>query len=166
MKEKTYQKITGYIKERKWLEGIVNVADVGLAVIIYFMFLILLVTLFLQHKNIELLRVVLVCGISFVLVSVFRHFYNADRPYTKYDFTPVVKKDTPGRSMPSRHIFSVFVIGMAFTWLDWKFGVFIFVIACLMAVERVIAGVHFVRDVLVGAVVGIAAGVIGFYLIP
>lgn len=38
-------------------------------------------------------------------------------------------------------------------------------LAVIMAFERVICGVHFPKDVIAGAVIGIASGIIGFYLI-
>ena len=44
-------------------------------------------------------------------------------------------------------------------------GVFFLIIALLMAIERVIVGVHFPKDVIVGAIIGIVSGVIGFYII-
>ena len=35
----------------------------------------------------------------------------------------------------------------------------------LMAAERVVGGVHFPRDVLAGAAIGILSGVLGFFVI-
>ena len=67
--------------------------------------------------------------------------------------------------MPSRHVFSAFVIGMAFLHMNIVLGIIILIIGCLMAVIRVIVGVHFPRDVIAGAVIGILSGIIGFYLI-
>ena len=53
--------------------------------------------------------------VGFVAVSVFRYIVNRPRPYEKFDMPPVIPKDTHGRSFPSRHVFSAFII--AFTVL-------------------------------------------------
>ncbi len=33
-----------------------------------------------------------VTAISFILVSIVRRFINSERPYTMYDFKPIIKK--------------------------------------------------------------------------
>ena len=62
------------------------------------------------EKDPKLLRAILVPAISFVLVTVFRKIINAPRPYEKFEMPPVIEKDTKGKSFPSRHVFSVFII--------------------------------------------------------
>ena len=48
--------------------------------------------------------------VGFIAVSVFRYIVNRPRPYEKFDMPPVIPKDTLGRSFPSRHVFSAFII--------------------------------------------------------
>ena len=98
-----------------------------------------------DEKNKGLARFVAVTAISFILVSIVRRFINSERPYTMYDFKPIIEKNKKGESMPSRHVFSAFIIGMAFLYIG------------------VISGVHFPKDVIVGALVGILCGVVGFF---
>ena len=95
---------------------------------------------------------------SFLLVSVFRNLYNAKRPYELLEIQPLIHKDKKGKSFPSRHVFSVFVIAMTFLWLCPPAGVVFLVVGVLLALCRVIGGVHFPRDVIAGALAGIAAG--------
>jgi len=90
---------------------------------------------------------------------------DAPRPYTLYEFKPVVKKEKTGQSMPSRHVFSAFVIGMSALYISVHLGILILADSFLMCFMRVIAGVHFPKDVIVGAIIGILSGVIGFYII-
>ena len=47
-----------------------------------------------------------------MVVSVSRKIINEPRPYEKYGVPPVLDKDTSGKSFPSRHVFSVFVIAV------------------------------------------------------
>ncbi len=111
-------------------------------------------------------RAVLVPGISFVLLSVFRKKLNAPRPYQVLDITPLIPKDTRGKSMPSRHIFCVFMIAASWCLLLPWLGILLAVMGVLMAIIRVIAGIHFPRDVIAGALVGILAGWLGYCVIP
>ena len=164
MKQEEYRKISEFVRKFRYGEEIVKYGNMLVTRIIYVAFLVLLAVLLFQ-KDARIVRVVLVTGISFILVSLFRHFYNEDRPYTIYEFEPVVKKDKKGESMPSRHVFSAFVIGMAFLYIQPWFSILIFVCGVIMCFGRVIAGVHFPKDVIVGAVIGIVSGIVGFYLI-
>ena len=90
--------------------------------------------------------------VGFIAVSVFRYIVNRPRPYEKFDMPP------HGRSFPSRHVFSAFII--AFTILIcspvasplWFTGILLAVLAAIIACVRVISGVHFISDV-VGAFV-------------
>ncbi len=164
MIQETYIKITEKIRSTHYGERIIVFINRLLTDIVYISFLVLLVYLAL-HRDKVMVKIVMVTGISFVLVSVIRHFINAERPYTKYGFIPLVPKEKKGDSMPSRHVFSAFVIGMAFLHMNIALGIIILIIGCLMAVIRVIVGVHFPRDVIAGAVIGILSGIIGFYLI-
>ena len=51
--------------------------------------------------------------VGFIAVSVFRYIVNRPRPYEKFDMPPVIPKDTHGRSFPSRHVFSAFIIALS-----------------------------------------------------
>lgn len=114
-----------------------------------------------------LLRAVLVPGVSFVLVTVIRKAINAPRPYEVFDAAPVIPKDTRGNSFPSRHAFSIFVIAMTFCAccpLAWA-GPVMLAAGMLLAVIRVVSGVHFPRDVVVGALLGMLAGFVGLWIL-
>ena len=114
-----------------------------------------------------LLRAALVPGISFVLVTVLRKVINAPRPYEVFDVAPVIPKDTRGNSFPSRHAFSIFVIAMTFCAccpLAWV-GPVMLVAGVLLTVIRVVSGVHFPRDVVVGALLGMLAGFMGRWIL-
>ncbi len=164
MKQETYVKISDYIRKFRYGEVIVKYGNIFVTRIIYIAFLVLLAIL-LWNRDDRIVRVILVCGVSFILVSLFRHFFNADRPYTIYEFKPVIKKEKKGESMPSRHVFSGFVIGMAFLYVYPRWSILIFICSALMGIGRVVAGVHFPKDVIAGAVIGIISGMIGFYFI-
>lgn len=101
---------------------------------------------------------------TFLLVTALRAIINAPRPYEVYDYTPVVRKSTKGRSFPSRHTVSAFIIAMAFLYVQVSLGIIMMCVALGIAAIRVIAGVHFVRDVVSGAALGILIGALGFFV--
>lgn len=114
-----------------------------------------------------LLRAALVPGISFVLVTVLRKVINAPRPYEVFDAAPIIPKDTRGNSFPSRHAFSIFIIAMTFCAccpLAWA-GPVMMAAGVLLAVIRVVSGVHFPCDVVVGALLGMLAGFVGLWIL-
>lgn len=114
-----------------------------------------------------LLYAIAVPAISFVLVSLLRRIINAPRPYEAFNAQPVIAKDTLGKSFPSRHTFSIFVIGMTFYAccpLAWA-GPAILAFGCILGTIRVLAGVHFPRDVIAGAAGGILCGFVGFWIL-
>ena len=74
-------------------------------------------------------------------------------------------KNKKGRSFPSRHVFSIVLIGFIYTTLSLRIGIGIIASALVLAVLRVLLGIHFIRDVLAGAVMGTVAGVIGLLVL-
>lgn len=100
-----------------------------------------------------------------ILVSLTRCLLNRPRPYERLDIEPLIQKETHGRAMPSRHAFSVWVIAITAWWLLPPVGVFLGVVAALLCVTRVVGGVHDEWDITVGALIGIAAGALGYWVI-
>ncbi|MCU6762821.1 undecaprenyl pyrophosphate phosphatase [uncultured Roseburia sp.] len=109
-------------------------------------------------------RVFLIPAIAFAAVTCFRKVYNAKRPYEVLDIHPLLKRRKKGQSFPSRHAFSIFMIAMAVGTVWSLAGILFLALGVLLAAVRVIGGVHFPRDVIAGAAVGIATGIFGFYV--
>ena len=113
-----------------------------------------------------LMPYVVVPGASFVLVSIFRYLYNAPRPYDEPGAPePIIKKDSPGKSFPSRHVFSIFIIAVTAFMVQPVSGILIGVAGIVLAVIRVAGGVHYPRDVIAGAIIGTALGLIGYAIL-
>ncbi len=161
MKRETYQAMLENIRRTPALYGYVLWSDrilTKVSYIIYPLFLLYLVI----NKRPELMKAILVPAISFVVLSIFRYLYNAPRPYEVFGIPSLIKKDTAGKSFPSRHVFSACVISMTVFYTCRPLGVFLMVCSLLLAVFRVLGGVHFTKDVLVGAIFGILSGAMMF----
>lgn len=107
-----------------------------------------------------LIALTLVPGAGFVLVSWVRARYNAPRPATVCHITPLVTREGEGKSFPSRHMFSAATIATLWFVASVPLGVLLWICACALGACRVIGGVHFVRDVVAGALCGLACGLI------
>ena len=111
-----------------------------------------------------LLRLVLMAAIPFALVSLMRLLFNFERPYELVDFLPFEKMKAErkaGRSFPSRHVFSAFLIGALLFTLSPVVGALTLFAGAFLALERVMLGIHFPKDVIVGAIIGLVSGVVG-----
>ena len=95
----------------------------------------------------EIARSILVPGITFWVGTALRARLDRPRPYDQPGFTPLVQKDTHGRSFPSRHALSAAVLAMVWLYFYPAVGWCMIVIALLIAVVRVLTGVHHIRDV-------------------
>lgn len=159
----------GYIAAQKFFDAHPTFTKIAVAlqkgseILIYLTYPIFIAVLF--HKsNWFWAKSVVVCGLGFVLVSLFRHFYNAKRPYQIYDIKPVINKNSKGKSMPSRHCFSASVIAVSISVINLPLGIIIGVLALIMATLRVAFGVHFIKDVLVGLFLGALIGSVQFFI--
>ena len=164
MTKEQYIKITEPLRQdENKTKRIVNFNQI-LTGLVFFIYPLYLLVLFLE-KNPFFLRSLLVPAISFVLVTIFRKFINAKRPYEKFGIPPVLEKDTKGKSFPSRHVFSVFIIAVTIFYSHPGAGILLGLMGVVMAVIRVLGGVHEPRDVIAGAFFGITCGVLGYYVL-
>lgn len=130
--------------------------------VFYMLYPLVLMYLFLNRKEL-LLKSIFVPGCSFVLLSFIRKKIARKRPYDVYDFKPIIKKETKANSMPSRHVFSACLIAMVYLQINTVLGCILLLLALISAVLRVIGGVHFVSDVVIGYIAGIVCGFFLFF---
>ncbi len=164
MNKETYASLMNSIKSRPKLAEFVIFANKVTTYVVYVVFSIFMASLLIR-KDDRFLRILLTTAISFFIVSVFRKIYNKERPYEKFDTKSVIEKDKKGNSFPSRHVFSTFVIAVACLYVNLILGMIMIVVSVCIAILRVIGGVHYISDVVAGAIIGVLSGIIGLYLI-
>ncbi len=101
---------------------------------------------------------VIIPGLGFVVLTIARNRLNAPRPYEEWMIDPLIPREKQGDSMPSRHVFSATVISLVAWQVAWPVGLTLLVLTVLLAVARVIGGVHYPRDVIAGALCGLVCG--------
>lgn len=164
MTAKQYENWTAGLRRHPGSIRVLRAANVLTTGIVYAAYLLYLGFLLLTDIP-RLLPAILIPGIGFVLLSLIRDRINAPRPYEALDIRPLLAKDTKGHSFPSRHVFSVFVIaftvGIHIHWIGIALGV----VGLLISLIRVLAGIHFPRDVIAGMLSGIGCSLIGFLIL-
>lgn len=129
--------------------------------LMYLLYPLLLVYLYSYHRE-DLLTTFIVPAIGFALLTLFRKHLNQPRPYQTWQIKPVMKRDGSGDSFPSRHVFSASLISMCFLSQFFWIGIFLLIVTLGLALCRVIGGVHYPKDVLVGYVLGVLWGMLLF----
>ena len=132
----------------------------AVAVAVGFIYVLLVLLVFEEYT--VFLKVALAAAVGYAAVTLVRKLIDAPRPYELLDFYTVPPKKKKGHSFPSRHVFSAFCIATITYSLATPISVATLILGIIIAVLRVLLGIHFVRDVVCGALIGIATGIIGY----
>lgn len=153
----------------RWLNGLAGRWAVFDAVIIFlstgfifFWVLLILLYGYTARKSLPFPNFVLGLGISIfvsrlVLVELVRLFWERVRPHLAMTVTQLIEK-SPEASFPSGHTAVLFSVAAYIYPVNGKIALLTGIFGLLVGLSRVISGVHYVSDVLAGAVVGILAG--------
>lgn len=93
----------------------------------------------------------------FGIVEIIRFFWAKPRPFIENNITLLLDHVNTA-SFPSGHAAFYFALSMVVFLYNKKAGIFFFFASFLMGISRVFAGVHWLSDILAGAIVGILAG--------
>ena len=158
-----YDHIVANIGNKPFLLSLLRTFNRFMTVVMPMIYLTLLATTYLQQGlGKQVLIYVFIPASGFVILSLLRKKINAPRPYEEWDIKPLLDRDSPGQSMPSRHVFSATIISMACLHASLSAGVILLVLSALLGLVRVLGGVHFPKDVVVGYICGLVWGVIFF----
>ena len=158
-----YERLIYFVYRKETLAEILRISSytiVALTVYAFFMTVMALI-----ESPIEIVKLLAAAGIPFVAVSALRILFDAPRPYELFEFYEKKPKGKAGKSFPSRHVFSVFVIAVLILPTYLAVGIGLMVLGALLAFLRVALGIHFVRDVVAGGLIGIVSGVIGLLIL-
>jgi membrane-associated phospholipid phosphatase len=159
-----YQNISSRLTSHPPLLFLLRSFNRLMTVTIPLVYLALLVTTYLQLGLSQQVGIYLFIPASgFVILSLFRKKINHPRPYETWDIRPLLDKDSSGQSMPSRHVFSATIISMAYFHAWTLIGMILLICSGVLALVRVLGGVHYPKDVLVGYVCGLLWGSFSSY---
>ena len=161
----TYQKRMQFFSENPLITKTLHMVNMILTYTVFLLYPLLLLWIW-SHENELLFRAIVVPLDSFIILTVIRYMINRNRPYEAYGVPAAIHKSTLGKSFPSRHVFCAFLIAVTFICLGPNpvVGWVLLIAGVILGAIRVLLGVHYLSDVLVGAIAGIAAGMIGYSL--
>ena len=158
-----YNHIAGKIENKPIFLRLLRAFNRFITVVMPMIYLTLLATTYFQQGlGKQVLMYVFVPASGFVILSLLRKKVNAPRPYEVWEIVPLLNRDSPGQSMPSRHVFSATIISMACLHASLSVGVILLVLSALLGLVRISGGVHYPKDVVVGYICGLVWGVIFF----
>ena len=158
-----YDHIASKIENKPIFLRLLRTFNRFMTVVMPMIYLTLLATTYLQQGlGKQVLIYVFIPASGFVILSLLRKKINAPRPYEEWDIKPLLDRDSPGQSMPSRHVFSATIISMACLHASLSVGVILLVLSALLGLVRVSGGVHYPKDVVVAYICGLVWGVIFF----
>lgn len=159
MTQEGYIATVKYLTERPHLLKAAIITQKVCEIAVYILYPAFLLYLAIKHNDF-FIRSAAVCAGGFLAVSFVRRRINAKRPYERFGFTPLIKKDKKGCSFPSRHTFSAAIIAVNIGVYCLPLGIAVGVAALIIAFLRVVLGVHFIKDVVFGLLCGIALGLV------
>ena len=158
-----YDHIAGKIENRPFLLSLLRTFNRFMTVVMPIVYLTLLATTYLQEGlGKQIWMYVFVPASGFVILSLLRKKINAPRPYEVWEIVPLLDRDSPGQSIPSRHVFSATIISMACLHASLIVGSILLILSVFLGLVRVLGGVHFPKDVVVGYICALVWGVIFF----
>ena len=139
-----YGHVAGNIENRPFLLSLLRTFNRFMTVVMPMIYLTLLATTYLQQ------------GLG---KQVGNNFFI---PESGFVIKPLLDRDSPGQSMPSRHVFSATIISMACLHASLTMGMICLTLSAFLGLVRVLGGVHFPKDVVAGYICGLVWGVIFF----
>ncbi|MDQ2085544.1 phosphatase PAP2 family protein [Herbivorax sp. ANBcel31] len=116
-------------------------------------YLIVIAFLLLQRSR-KLIPVIFAPALTIVIVQTIRFFYLRPRPFITLEVDSLIYHAANG-SLPSMHAASAFVIATAIWFIDKRIGKYVLILASMTAISRVMVGVHFPFDIILGAMLGV-----------
>ena len=158
-----YDRVASNIENKPFLLSLLRAFNRFMTVVMPMIYLTLLATTYLQEGlGKQVLIYVFIPASGFVILSFLRKKINAPRPYEEWDIKPLLDRDSPGQSMPSRHVFSATIISMACMHASLPIGMICLTLSAFLGLVRVLGGVHYPKDVVVGYICALVWGVIFF----
>ena len=158
-----YNHIATNIENKPFFLSLLRTFNRFMTVVMPIVYLGLLVTTYLQEGlGKQVWIYVFIPASGFVILSLLRKKINAPRPYEVWEIVPLLDRDSPGQSMPSRHVFSATIISMACLHASLTMGMICLTLSAFLGLVRVLGGVHYPKDVVVGYICALVWGVLFF----
>lgn len=100
-----------------------------------------------------------------LIVRIIRFFYFRPRPFKALGFEPLINH-LDSAALPSGHATAFFALAILMLFINKKYFWYFLVGAVVISFARVVAGIHWPADILMGVAVGISVAVAVKRLLP
>ena len=153
MNEQRYRAVIAWFRARPAAKRALYLLSRGAVAAVYALYIGLLLVLAARRQS-GFWPAALVPALIFWGGTALRAHIDRPRPYTALGYQPLFPKEEAGRSMPSRHCFSAAAIAVAAWHCCPPLGMLMAALAVLIALSRVLSGVHYISDVVAGLAFG------------
>ena len=153
---KIFQYFNGWAGKSAYLDAVV----IFIAHWLVYVLAVVLIALWFFNRDKLRTRMALVSAFAsffvarLIIVEFIRAIIPRARPFLAHSAVQLIAKGNES-SFPSGHAAALFAIATAIYFYNKKAGVLLCIVAILVSIARVIAGVHYPSDIIAGAIVGI-----------
>lgn len=155
-----FQKINGLAGKFLFLDAF------GIFSAVYLIFIIVIIAIcwcLFKKRYRLLLKIFLAAAIGYGINHLVSLLHFRWRPFVGLDVKQLIEKSPLEKSFPSDHTTIAFIIAFLIFGLNKKLGSSLLILAILVALSRVFAGVHYPADIAAGIVVaGIVSAIIHY----
>lgn len=118
-----------------------------------------------KYRFIDIIKYAFVPFIAIIISKIIKKKIKAKRPFEKLDIKSIVYHKK-GSSFPSNHSASVSAVAVSiFYMLGEKYAGYLIVLAIVVGLSRIMAGIHYPKDVAGGFFIGTFVSIVGFYML-
>ena len=159
--EKYYQNMLNFIHSHKFIKQMILFINHYFTYFMYIIYPLILIYL-LMTKNQLFLVTLIKPLLAFSIVTIIRKFINRKRPYETMKIKALFSHKS-GQSFPSRHTVSAMIIALVCFDIHIVLGSFLLFIALCISLGRVLAGVHYISDVIVAMIIAFIIYLLKFF---
>ena len=116
-----------------------------------------------ERKKVIILAIITL-PISYVVAKILGHFYYDPRPFVENNFVPLIPH-AMDNGFPSDHTLFASAIASVIYASNKKWGTGLFILALLVGISRVLAGVHHGVDIIGSLIITIAITVVVYRIV-
>ncbi len=160
MKSEAYKKLYRFVTDKS-LTGPLKALSYAITIAVFAFYPLALLLLYFNGYT-QLPRIIITPAAAFIVLTAARAIINAPRPFQAME-TPL-RKAKGGKSFPSRHTFSAFMISFCMLGISTPAFLLLFGLSFILGALRVLCGLHYIKDVLAGLIFALAAYFLGLLI--